>query len=124
MVTHLTQTSFSSMGLHKNLIKALDALNYEFATPIQAEAIPLLLDGKDVAGQAQTGTGKTNAFLLGVLNELLTLPEVEDRRPNEPRAFIMAPTRELVIQIYEDAKTLAKFTDLKMQVAFGGADYV
>ena len=124
MVTHLTQTTFSSMGLHKNLIKALDALNYEFATPIQAEAIPLLLDGKDVAGQAQTGTGKTNAFLLGILNELLTLPEVEDRRPNEPRAFIIAPTRELVIQIYEDAKTLSKYTDLKMQVAFGGADYV
>ena len=71
MVTHLSQTPFKSMGLHKNLIKALDALNYEFATPIQAEAIPLLLDGKDVAGQAQTGTGKTNAFLLGVLNELL-----------------------------------------------------
>ncbi|MGB0496288.1 MAG: DEAD/DEAH box helicase, partial [Kangiellaceae bacterium] len=62
--------------------------------------------------------------LLGVLNELLTLPEVDDRRANEPRAFIMAPTRELVIQIYEDAKTLAKYTDLKLAVAFGGADYV
>lgn len=123
MVTHLSQTRFDSMGLHPNLIKSLNELGYEFATPIQAEAIPLLMSGTDVAGQAQTGTGKTNAFLLATLNELLTLPAVEDRRPNEPRAFIIAPTRELVIQIYEDAKTLSKYTDLKMQVAFGGADY-
>lgn len=123
MVTHLSQSTFESMGLHPNLLKSLKKLNYEYATPIQAEAIPLLISGKDVAGQAQTGTGKTNAFLLGVMNELLTLPEVEGRRPNEPRAFILAPTRELVIQIYEDAKTLAEFTDLKIQVAFGGADY-
>jgi len=123
MVTHLSETRFESMGLHPDLLKSLKKLNYEFATPIQAEAIPLLIGGQDVAGQAQTGTGKTNAFLLAVLNELLTLPEVEDRRVNEPRAFIVAPTRELVIQIYEDAKVLSEFTDLKMQVAFGGADY-
>jgi ATP-dependent RNA helicase RhlB len=123
MVTHLSQTRFDSMGLHPSLLKSLNQLGYELATPIQAEAIPLLMSGKDVAGQAQTGTGKTNAFLLATLNELLTLPEVEDRRPNEPRAFIIAPTRELVIQIYEDAKVLAQFTDLKIRVAFGGADY-
>jgi ATP-dependent RNA helicase RhlB len=124
MVTHLSETKFDSMGLHPDLLKALDKLNYHYATPIQAEAIPLLLAGEDVAGQAQTGTGKTNAFLLGVLNELLTLPAVEGRQPNEPRAFILAPTRELVIQIYKDAKTLAEFTNLKIEVAFGGADYV
>ncbi len=124
MVTHLSQTKFESMGLHPKLLKSLEKLGYEYATPIQAEAIPLLLNSQDVAGQAQTGTGKTNAFLLAILNELLTLPEVEGRRANEPRAFIIAPTRELVIQIYEDAKTLAEFTDLKVEVAFGGADYV
>ncbi|WP_444996137.1 ATP-dependent RNA helicase RhlB [Aliikangiella sp. IMCC44359] len=123
MVTHLSTTAFKNMGLHPNLLKALEALGYEYATPIQAQAIPLLLNSNDVAGQAQTGTGKTNAFLLAILNELLTLPAVADREPNEPRAFIIAPTRELVIQIYEDAKTLAKFTDLKMCVAYGGADY-
>lgn len=123
MVTHLSDTAFKDMGLHPQLIKALDSLNYTFATPIQAQALPLLLNSQDVAGQAQTGTGKTNAFLLAVLNELLTLPEVDNREINEPRAFILAPTRELVIQIYEDAKTLAKFTDLKMCVVFGGADY-
>ncbi len=123
MVTHLSETRFDAMGLHPQLLKALNKLNYQYATPIQAEAIPLLIDGKDVAGQAQTGTGKTNAFLLGVMHELLTLPEVEHRRPNEPRAFILAPTRELVIQIYEDAKLLSEFTDLKVCVAFGGADY-
>lgn len=124
MVTHLSQTKFESMGLHPDLLKSLKKLNYDYATPIQAQAIPLLLDSVDVAGQAQTGTGKTNAFLLAVLNEILVLPEVEGRRPNEPRAFIIAPTRELVIQIYEDAKTLAEFTDIKVEVAFGGADYV
>ena len=123
MVTHLSDVQFESMGLLPKLIQALDKLNYKFATPIQAQALPILLEGKDVAGQAQTGTGKTNAFLLALLNELLTLPEVEDRRQNEPRAFIVAPTRELVIQIFEDAKVLAKFTDLKIRVAFGGADY-
>lgn len=124
MVTHLSQTKFESMGLHPDLLKSLKKMNYEYATPIQAQAIPLLLNSQDVAGQAQTGTGKTNAFLLAVLHELLVLPEVEGRRPNEPRAFIIAPTRELVIQIYEDAKTLAEFTDIKVEVAFGGADYV
>ena len=123
MVTHLSQTRFDSMGLHPKLLKSLNQLGYEYATPIQAEAIPLLMSGTDVAGQAQTGTGKTNAFLLATLNEILTLPEVEERRVNEPRAFIVAPTRELVIQIYEDAKTLSKYTDLKIEVAFGGADY-
>ncbi|TQV70937.1 ATP-dependent RNA helicase RhlB [Aliikangiella marina] len=123
MVTHLSSTRFRNMGLHPKLLKALDKLGYEYATPIQAQAIPLLLNSQDVAGQAQTGTGKTNAFLLAVLNELLTLPAQEGREINEPRAFIIAPTRELVIQIYEDAKTLAQFTDLKMCVAFGGADY-
>ncbi len=123
MVTHLSKTSFRSLGLHPALEKALDELNYEFATPIQAKTLPLLLKGQDVAGQAQTGTGKTNAFLLAVLDELLTLPATQHRLPNEPRALIIAPTRELVIQIYEDAKKLAKFTDLKMRVVFGGADY-
>lgn len=123
MVTHLSTTAFRHLGLHPKLLKALDALGYQYATPIQAQALPLLLNSQDVAGQAQTGTGKTNAFLLAILNELLTLPEAEEREPNEPRAFIIAPTRELVIQIYEDAKKLSKFTDLKMCVAFGGADY-
>ena len=123
MVTHLSTTTFRSLGLHPKLLEALDELGYKYATPIQAQALPLLLDSQDVAGQAQTGTGKTNAFLLAILNELLTLPEAEAREANEPRAFIIAPTRELVIQIYEDAKKLSRFTDLKMCVAFGGADY-
>lgn len=123
MTTHLSEIAFKDMGLHPKLIRALDDLNYTYATPIQAQAIPLLLDSKDIAGQAQTGTGKTNAFLLAILNELLTLPAAKDRAVNEPRAFILAPTRELVIQIYEDAKELAKYTDLNVCVAFGGADY-
>ena len=77
MVTHLSTTAFKNMGLHPKLLQALDSLGYELATPIQAQAIPLLLKSIDVAGQAQTGTGKTNAFLLAILNELLTLPAVK-----------------------------------------------
>ncbi|WP_196139892.1 ATP-dependent RNA helicase RhlB [Aliikangiella sp. G2MR2-5] len=123
MVTHLSTTAFKNMGLHPSLERALDDLGYEYATPIQAQTIPLLLESNDVAGQAQTGTGKTNAFLLAILDELLTLPETKERSANEPRALIIAPTRELVIQIYEDAKKLAKYTKLKPCVVFGGADY-
>ncbi|MDH5433825.1 MAG: ATP-dependent RNA helicase RhlB [Gammaproteobacteria bacterium] len=123
MVDHLSDLPFKNIGLHEKLINSLNELGFEFATPIQAQVLPLLLDGKDVAGQAQTGTGKTNAFLLAVLNEMLLLPEVEDRRKNEPRTIIIAPTRELVLQIYEDAKKLSTHTDFKLCVAYGGADY-
>lgn len=123
MVSHLSTMSFENIGLHAQLLQALDELGYQYATPIQAKCLPLLLDSQDVAGQAQTGTGKTNAFLLAVMHELLTLPETPSRQDSEPRAFIIAPTRELVIQIYEDAKKLARFTELKLCVAYGGADY-
>jgi ATP-dependent RNA helicase RhlB len=99
----------------------LDA-GFEFCTPIQATTLPIALKGKDVAGQAQTGTGKTAAFLIATFEKLLksNLP-VEGKR--QPRAFMLAPTRELAIQIGNDAELLGKHTNFKVGLAFGGTGY-
>jgi len=91
-------------------------------TPIQAQTLPLSLAGKDVAGQAQTGTGKTAAFLIATFSHLLKYPQ-NDRRPNQPRALILAPTRELAIQIHKDALAIGAQTGLRSVVAFGGSGY-
>jgi ATP-dependent RNA helicase RhlB len=123
MTKHISNTRFAEIGLDPRLVKALDAMGFTHCTPIQELSLPLALQGKDVAGQAQTGTGKTIAFLLATLDELLTLPADPNRLANEPRALIMAPTRELAIQIYEDAKKLVKFTPLKVGAVYGGTGY-
>lgn len=120
---HLSDVKFSSLGLEPQLLKALDDLGFIYCTPIQAQALPLALAGQNVAGQAQTGTGKTAAFLLAILNDLLTIEAIEGRRPNEPRALILAPTRELAVQIYEDGLALAKYTPIKLGAVFGGTGY-
>ncbi len=121
--SHLSNISFAELGLDPRLLRALDDQGFSHCTPIQAKALPLLLKGENVAGQAQTGTGKTIAFLLGVMNDMLTLPEIDGRHANEPRALMMAPTRELAIQIYNDAVMLAKYTDFNVRVVYGGAGY-
>jgi len=92
-------------------------------TPIQAETLPVALAGKDVAGQAQTGTGKTAAFLVAVYNHLLTHEADEHRKVNQPRALILAPTRELAIQIHSDARVIGRHTGLKPVLAYGGTGY-
>lgn len=92
-------------------------------TPIQALALPLTLAGRDVAGQAQTGTGKTMAFLTSTFHYLLSHPAIDDRKVNQPRALIMAPTRELAVQIHADAEPLAQATGLKLGPAYGGDGY-
>ena len=92
-------------------------------TPIQAETLPVALTGQDVAGQAQTGTGKTAAFLVAVYNHLLTHPASEQRKKNQPRALILAPTRELAIQIRDDATIIGKHTGLSLALAYGGTGY-
>ncbi len=120
---HLSDVRFEQLGLEAPLLKAVSDLGFSHCTPIQAQALPLALTGHNVAGQAQTGTGKTAAFLLATLNDLLTIKPIEGRRPNEPRALILAPTRELAVQIYEDGLQLAKYTDLKLGVVFGGTGY-
>ncbi|NVJ59225.1 MAG: ATP-dependent RNA helicase RhlB [Gammaproteobacteria bacterium] len=123
MSKHLSDTNFTELGLDPRLIKALDGINYTHCTPIQSLSLPISLAGKDVAGQAQTGTGKTIAFLLAALDDILTMPADPSRRSNEPRVLIMAPTRELVVQIYDDAQKLVKHTDIKVGAVFGGTGY-
>jgi len=121
--THLTETSFRELGLAEALVQGVEAAGFSYCTPIQAETLPLALKGQDVLGQAQTGTGKTAAFLLAVLHRLLTVPAPASRKPNQPRAFILAPTRELAIQIHKDALALAGSTDFRIQVVYGGSGY-
>lgn len=120
---HLSEVTFSELDLHPWLKENIAAIGYSHCTPIQSEAIPALLAGRDVAGQAQTGTGKTATFLLATLNLLLTQEPKEGREQRHPRAFIMAPTRELVIQIHKDAKQLIGDLDITLGLAYGGVDY-
>ncbi len=123
MSTHLTEQAFSSLPLHETLQKGLQSAGFEFCTPIQAQSLPLLLEGKDVAGQAQTGTGKTIAFLLATFQRLLTTEPPKNWNGKQPRAFILAPTRELANQIAKDAHLLNKKANLRIVVAYGGKDY-
>jgi ATP-dependent RNA helicase RhlB len=120
---HLTETRFRDFDLDPNLLKGLDDAGFEFCTPIQAQSIPIALAGKDVAGEAQTGTGKTAAFMVACMNHLITHPADEKRQKTQPRAMILAPTRELAIQIHKDAEVIGKYTGLKLGLAYGGTDY-
>lgn len=121
--THITEQKFADFDLHPQIISGLQKNGYEFCTPIQALALPVLLTGQDIAGQAQTGTGKTLAFLTATFDYLLKNPADESRQANQPRAIIMAPTRELAIQIHRDAKSLIEETGLKAALAYGGESY-
>ncbi|MGQ8365025.1 ATP-dependent RNA helicase RhlB [Glaciecola sp. 1036] len=119
--THLTNTSFTSMPLHPQILSALEAENYSQCTPIQEMSLPQLLAGQDIAGQAQTGTGKTMTFLLATFHHLLN--NSSENENHGPSAIIMAPTRELAIQIHNDAKMLAQHTGLTLGVVYGGEGY-
>jgi len=114
----VTVTSFAELGLSGRLLRALENANYQTPTPIQAKAIPLLLDGRDLLGIAQTGTGKTAAFTLPLLQNL----EEDDERavPRRPRALILAPTRELAIQISDSIKTYGRHMRVRQAVVIGG----
>ncbi len=118
--THLTETHFSDLPIHTDVIKALSEANFSHCTPIQALSIPPLLEGKDIAGQAQTGTGKTIAFLVATFHHLLSNPT---ESKNQPKAIIMAPTRELAVQIYNDAELLSKHTGISLGLIYGGEGY-
>ena len=120
---HLTETRFKDFNLDPDLLKGIDEAGFEFCTPIQAQSIPIALTGKDVAGEAQTGTGKTAAFMVACMNHLITKPSHENRQKTEVRAMILAPTRELAIQIHKDALVIGKYTGLKLGLAYGGTDY-
>src|SRR5262245_52773781 len=112
---------FTSFDLPEPVMEGIRAAGFTHCTPIQEKVLPLSLAGKDVAGQAQTGTGKTAAFLITIFTRLLRHPRIA--RPQGPRAFVIAPTRELVVQITEDARLLGQATDLTVHAVYGGVDY-
>ena len=143
--THLTQTRFCNLELSDSILRSLNDANFEFCTPIQRKALPLSLRGIDVAGQAQTGTGKTAAFLLATFQYLINEIDFDDSEPDDdaeplkrslpkpsvpkhpktahPRAIILAPTRELAIQIHKDALLLSKHLNFSFALIYGGTDY-
>ena len=111
---------FTQLELPAEVLKGIEKTGFTELTPVQEESIPLALAGNDVAAQAQTGTGKTAAFLISLFSRLLAQPK---KTGSDPRALILAPTRELVVQICEDAKNLGEFCPFKVQPIFGGVDY-
>jgi ATP-dependent RNA helicase RhlB len=117
--THLTETQFSDLPIHPQILTALDAANFAHCTPIQALSLPPLLEGLDIAGQAQTGTGKTIAFLVATFHYLLE----HKNEQSGPKALIMAPTRELAVQIHNDAKLLSEHTGISLGLIYGGEGY-
>jgi ATP-dependent RNA helicase RhlB len=120
---HLSNISFSQLNLPAQIKQAIDEIGFSHCTPIQAQALELALAGRDVCGQSQTGTGKTAAFLIALLNRLLKNPSPAERRPNQPRAIVIAPTRELALQIHKDALALGKYCGLHIEVVYGGTGY-
>ncbi|QIA76918.1 ATP-dependent RNA helicase RhlB [Rodentibacter caecimuris] len=119
---YLSQQRFTDFPLHPIVLKALQIKGFEYCTPIQALSLPISLQGKDIAGQAQTGTGKTIAFLTTTFHHLLAYQK-DKTDYNQPRALILAPTRELAVQISNDAEFLANASGLKTALAYGGDGY-
>jgi len=115
------ETEFQKFDLHPTLLRAIKGLGYSHCTPIQAETLPYTLKRQDMIGKAQTGTGKTAAFLVTIIDFLLKNP-LEERYAGEPRALIIAPTRELAIQIGVDADGLCEGSDLTVLHVVGGMD--
>jgi ATP-dependent RNA helicase RhlB len=119
----LTDVAFSNFDLHPALLEGLGKAGFTRCTPIQALTLPLALAGRDIAGQAQTGTGKTLAFLIATIDRLLKRPALATRQDADPRALILAPTRELAIQIHKDALAFGSALGIKYALVYGGVDY-
>ncbi|HEV2608374.1 MAG TPA: ATP-dependent RNA helicase RhlB [Xanthomonadaceae bacterium] len=119
----LTDVAFSNFDLHPALLEGLEKAGFTRCTPIQALTLPLALAGRDIAGQAQTGTGKTLAFLIATIDRLLKRPALATRQDADPRALILAPTRELAIQIHKDALAFGSALGIKYALVYGGVDY-
>jgi ATP-dependent RNA helicase RhlB len=114
---------FHDLDLPEEVMQAIADLKFEYCTPIQGEIMPSTLKGLDAAGRAQTGTGKTAAFLITIFTRLLRAPAKGDRPYGTPRVLIIAPTRELVIQIEKEASELSRYTPFTTMAVFGGMDY-
>jgi ATP-dependent RNA helicase RhlB len=124
---NLSTVRFSELDIDSRLLKGVEDAGFKFCTPIQARSLPSLLKNEDIAGQAQTGTGKTAAYLLATMHRLLKKSDennisVEGSQAS-PRALILAPTRELAIQIKKDADILGAHTGFKLALIYGGVDY-
>jgi ATP-dependent RNA helicase RhlB len=124
----LTDTRFTDFDLHPLVLQGLEAAGFTHCTPIQAGTLPIALSGRDVTGQAQTGTGKTAAFLLAIFQRLLEARDAGQAPPTEDgpmplAALVLAPTRELAIQIHRDAEALNRGPGLRLALAYGGVDY-
>jgi ATP-dependent RNA helicase RhlB len=113
---------FTDLNLPEQVLQGIAETGFTDCTPIQEKTLPLALSGKDVAGQAQTGTGKTAAFLIAIFTRLLNQQKSGTER--HPRALILAPTRELVVQIEKDAQQLGKYAGFNIQAIYGGVDYM
>ncbi|NOY63536.1 MAG: ATP-dependent RNA helicase RhlB [Gammaproteobacteria bacterium] len=120
---HLSDVTFASLDLPSGVLQGIEEAGFKLCTPIQAKTLPLALKGHDIAGQAQTGTGKTAAFLIATFNKLLSKPASEKRKATQPRALILAPTRELAVQIHSDAMALAAHMPFRIVLAYGGTGY-
>lgn len=114
---------FHDLPIHRSVMHAVADLGFKFCTPIQAEILGSTLNDRDATGQAQTGTGKTAAFLITIFCRLMNKPESRSEQPGTPRALILAPTRELVVQIDKDAKGLGKYLPLQTVACYGGTGY-
>ena len=117
------KTRFQDLELPVEILHAIADLDFKYCTPIQAAILPPTLSGKDAFGRAQTGTGKTAAFLIAVFTRFLRHPAKAPRPKGTPRALVIAPTRELVIQIEKDARELARYLPLRVLAVYGGMDY-
>ncbi len=116
------KSRFVELPIHRDVLFGIQQLDFKYCTPIQEKALPILLSGGDLTGKAQTGTGKTAAFLIAAFTRLLNSPQ-HTRLPGHCRALVLAPTRELAIQIHKDAEALGIFTGLNNVVVFGGMDH-
>src|SRR3954470_6834378 len=121
--THLSDLAFASLDLVPEVARGIKDAGFVRATPVQASTLPIALAGRDVAGQAQTGTGKTAAFLVAMYQGLLTRPAPASRNRTSILALIVAPTRELAVQIHHDAEILGRHTGFRQAVVYGGVDY-
>ncbi|MFP4147456.1 MAG: DEAD/DEAH box helicase [Halorhodospira sp.] len=119
--THLTDQRLTDLPIHDAVLDGLDEAGLAYCTPIQAETLPHTLAGGNIAGEAQTGTGKTAAFVIATLHHLMTHPVEEDAVG--PWAIMLAPTRELAVQIHSDAEQIGAYTGLKFAAIYGGTGY-
>ncbi|MDB5229060.1 MAG: box helicase [Bacteroidota bacterium] len=110
--------NFKEFGFDERLLEGIEAMNYNAATPVQEKVIPIIREGKDLIASAQTGTGKTAAFLLPIINELITAEKHED----DVNAIVIVPTRELAIQIAQNLEAFSYFTPISSIAVYGGGD--